>query len=519
MEEKQPNPYKPVFITILILAIITGGLLFYANVISTEQKPEERPNAVGTSGMTEAPGAIEIQGESSSSELTYAPEQTDTPKVTINPTLTEGAEVAITPPTEEPDVTLTTDTMPTPEATSTPDTIPTPDTTLTPEITPASEPNKVPETTSVPNPTQILEVTPTPFPTPSTVAEIASLVPDFASDTVTLCLAGDLMCLAGQQFSAAVKGGGHDYTGSYAFIRDYLEAHDLAIGNLETLLSPSNPYSTAAKTVNDQPNCNAPADYLASVKFAGFDALVTANNHCLDGGAVGVKETIENLDSYGFPHVGTYNGSKKNKHYILLQAKEMTIGLISVTELVNQRASVSADELPNYVDTYDEKFITEQIQNAREAGADFIVVYEHWGSENTHEVRDYQKSHAKFIANAGADLIIGSHPHCLQPYTVIKTEDGRNVPCIYSMGNLVSSMTRDINHDTLLLSVAIRKSGEAVEIDQISALPCHVLESHNGAARVIMPISYKLADQKKTNELNEAFGRISELYPEFFLEQ
>ncbi len=349
------------------------------------------------------------------------------------------------------------------------------------------------------------------------------------SNTVTLCLMGDLMCLAGQQYTAEQSDGSHDYTGSFHLLRDTFSSFDFVIGNLETTLSKSNPYSTKEREVNEQPNCNAPADYLASLKWAGITHLVTANNHSLDGGLVGIEETIAHLDEYGIPHTGTYCEDEDGAHYMMMEKNGIRIAVLSFTELINQRALVTKTQLSKIIDSYSKTKVRENIEKAREDGADFVIVYEHWGSENVHEVRDYQKSHAKEIAEAGADLIIGSHPHCLQEMEYISTSDGRDVPCFYSLGNVVSSMTREINHDTVFVQICLEQSTEesfesaeetdtpsspkSVTISSLTWLSCHVLTSFDGHFRVITPVDHKVSDKKTIKELAEAKTRIEKILP------
>lgn len=348
------------------------------------------------------------------------------------------------------------------------------------------------------------------------------------SNTVTLCLMGDLMCLAGQQYTAEQPDGSHDYTDSFYLLRDTFSTFDFVIGNLETTLSESNPYSTKEREVNEQPNCNAPADYLSSLKWAGITHLVTANNHSLDGGLVGIEETIAHLDEYEIPHTGTYCEKEDGAHYMMMEKNGIRIAVLSFTELINQRALVTKTQLAKIIDSYSKANVKANIAKAREDGADFVIVYEHWGSENVHEVRDYQKSHAKEIAEAGADLIIGSHPHCLQEMEYISISDGRSVPCFYSLGNVVSSMTRDINHDTVFVQVCLERSAESISetakktdtlnspatsvtISSLTWLPCHVLTAFDGHSRVIAPVDYKTSDKKTVKELSEAGTRIEKI--------
>lgn len=337
-------------------------------------------------------------------------------------------------------------------------------------------------------------------------------------ESVTLCLMGDLMCLAGQQYTAERADGTHDYTDSFSLVRDTFAACDFVIGNLETTLSESNPYSTAEREVNGQPNCNAPADYLASLKWAGITHLVTANNHSLDGGAAGIEETLAHLDEYGIPHTGTYREDHEGARYMMLEKGGIRVAVLSFTELINQRSLVTPAQLSRMIDSYSRADVADRIARARADGADFVIVYGHWGSENVHEVRAYQRQHAKEIAEAGADLIIGSHPHCLQEAETLVTEDGRSVPCFYSLGNVVSSMTRDINHDTVFLQVTLRREGTEdgtgnVTAASVTLLPCHVLTCLDGRYRVITPIGYGTDDKKAADELAAARIRIDAVFP------
>lgn len=346
-------------------------------------------------------------------------------------------------------------------------------------------------------------------------ADLPQIASESSSDTITLCLMGDLMCLAGQQYTAEQSDGTHDYTGSFYLMRDTFTACDFVIGNLETILSESSPYSTKEREVNEQPNCNAPADYLASLTWAGITHIVTANNHSLDGGLTGVMETIAHLDEYGIPHTGTYRTDYNGAHYMMLEKNGIRVAVLAFTELINQRGLVAAEELSRIIDSYSRADAGKRIAEARADGADFVIVYEHWGSENVHEVRDYQRSHAKELAEAGADLIIGSHPHCLQESEIIVTEDGRSVPCFYSLGNVVSSMTRDINHDTVFVKVTLQRSADAdaASITSVTLLPCHVLAAYDGHYRVITPVDYPLDDEKAAAELAAARARIEEIFP------
>ena len=351
----------------------------------------------------------------------------------------------------------------------------------------------------------------------ATVTVTPSLVPTPTPSVVTLCLTGDLMCLGGQQNAAALKDGGYDFSGSFGLIKDYLESCDFAIGNLETLISPGFPYTAQMKYVEeDCPNCNGPVAYLDAVKDAGFDVLFTCNNHSLDAGLMGIHETLQHLDDYGFLHTGTYPTSNQDmevpeRRFVILEKNGIKIGLVAFTELINLRESLPKAELEQVINCYSRSYADELIGEAKAAGADFIIAYNHWGSENTHDVREYQRTHAQAFAEAGADFVIGTHPHCLQESELLYTEDGRAVPCFYSLGNLVSSMLREINNDTVLVKLTLRRVGDAVVLENTDITACHVLSYYNGKPHVIVPVSYPVEKESHREELVAAEERILEV--------
>lgn len=128
---------------------------------------------------------------------------------------------------------------------------------------------------------------------------------------------------------------------------------------------------------------------------------------------------------------------------------------------------------------------------AKSAGAEFIIAYTHWGRENTHSVTAGQRRHAKEMADAGIDLILGAHPHCLQRAQIISAADGRDVLCVYSLGNFVSSMARAINNDTAILSIRLKRTGGAVELTDAGYYPCHVMSNRKNGRFVVMPAQSK----------------------------
>lgn len=336
---------------------------------------------------------------------------------------------------------------------------------------------------------------------------------DSKDNSAVLMFTGDLMCLAGQQFSAESKGS-FDFSASYSLVAPIFNSADLVCGNLETLISSSSPLTKVMKNIGSTPQCNGPEEYLRTLRNAGFDYFATANNHCCDWGSIGITETCSSLDKYGFAHSGT--ASQIGDNFAIFDVNGIKVALLSYTHIVNQRGKLTNDQMNNMVSLYSEERVASDIKLVRSKGADFVAVYCHWGIENTETLTEYQKKDALYIANAGADLILGSHPHCLQGKSILHTDDDRKVPCMYSMGNFVSSMVRDINNDTIILQVRINKVAKdnSVKIEDIDYIPCHVMPK-DGKSFCVVPTSPKLNGGMVSSTLDAAEKRIRKIIGDF----
>jgi poly-gamma-glutamate synthesis protein (capsule biosynthesis protein) len=319
-----------------------------------------------------------------------------------------------------------------------------------------------------------------------------ALAADDAPARITVLAAGDLMCLYGQLCTARTKDG-YTFDQCFADIKDKVSSADIAIANLETLVADGCAYTGRAPK-SGYTRINAPDSYLKAVKDCGFDVLTTANNHTYDYKADGIAKTVRKLDQFGVAHTGAY-ASAGEKLPLVVDVKGIKIGIVAMTDVLNKRPSAADAGLFNI---YSESRVSADIQAARDAGAEFVIVYMHWGKENTSKLTSRQKNAAKAIANAGADLILGSHSHCVQPMATIKTARG-NVPVVYSMGNLISSMSRSINKDSALVTFTLEKNSDtgAIAITGITYLPTYC-----GSKYVISSASAASASQSKTLRLS-----------------
>lgn len=369
---------------------------------------------------------------------------------------------------------------------------------------PAAAPTPTAAPTAAPTPAPTPVKTTPPAPTPTPVPEL---------QTATVVVAGDLMCLSAQ-IAAAHSKGGYSFENSFALIADKISEADLAIGNLETLVSKSHPYSKSsggdeaeagdaaeapveappapaeggdaaaapAPTKRPNPRINAPEPFLAALAGSGFDVLTMANNHIFDYGADGLAETLEKVDEYGFAHTGACM-AEEDRGPLVVEAGGIHIGVCAYTNVLNHKPGKAY-----MVNRFSEERVASDIAAARENGADFVIVYIHWGTEHTHKPNRAQRKMAEQIAQAGADIIFGSHPHCTQPFEVIETERG-DVPVLYSLGNFVSSMGKPMHKDGVLVHLTLEKdpAGGETKLTALAYTPTYCASSLGGGRFVVCP--------------------------------
>ncbi len=355
-----------------------------------------------------------------------------------------------------------------------------------------------------PLPTPVLSSAPTtsPVPTPSPTA---TPVP---ASTAVLMLTGDIMCLSGQQASARMAGG-YDFTGSFERVKPLFDAADYVMGNLETLVSDSGPLTSDYKVdENGYPYCNAPVAFLSALQYAGYDGFVTANNHCCDLGLPGILDTLSNLTSVGFDSTGTF-AAADSPRFLLKDISGIRVGVLSYCEFFNGKVgTLSREERDVHINAFSQSKAEADAAAARAAGAEFLIAFTHWGDNNTHVVSSSQEQHAMALAEVGVDMIVGSHPHVLQPAAILQTKEGRSVLCLYSMGNFISSMLDSANNDTIILRLDLRKEAGTVSCTA-SYIPCRVLSTLGNARHVVVPVSPALKVGEATDDFAAAHDRIA----------
>lgn len=249
-----------------------------------------------------------------------------------------------------------------------------------------------------------------------------------------LVFVGDAMQHQAQLDRARELGGGKnfDYSGCFTYIAPTITEADYAVCNLEVPLGGGPDYT-------GYPCFSAPDSYAKALKDAGFDMFLTANNHCLDRRDKAARRTLTALDNLGVDHIGTYNDAadRAAKVPFIKTINGIKFGFLNYTYGTNGIEPKEGAE----VSLIDKNKMAEEIKKTREAGAEIIVVAMHWGVEYVLLQNRNQEELADFLIDQGVDLIIGSHPHVIQPMKVIRNEkEDKNVLVVYSLGNFISNM-------------------------------------------------------------------------------
>ena len=315
---------------------------------------------------------------------------------------------------------------------------------------------------------------------------LSEVSPDSSASEITLMFTGDLMCQPSQQ-TAAFNGRTYNFEPTFKYVKNIFDNADFVVGNLETLISKSLPLSKDMQRLQSKPFLNGPEAYLDALEYAGFDAFIMANNHGCDGGELGITETLDALDEREIPHTGLFRDSSE-KRYFILEQNGIKVGILSYATYFNKKEKfLSEDKRESMINRTTQAKINADVKALKAEGADFIIAYNHCGTEYSQEPAARQENYGIMFAIAGVNYIIGSHPHVLQPFDLIRYNDLK-VPYIYSMGNFASSMIDPITKETIVLSLTLKKSesGEVILADQ-EYYPCYMLDEYEGNPFVIMP--------------------------------
>ena len=317
---------------------------------------------------------------------------------------------------------------------------------------------------------------------------------DLKSDSkksFTLTAIGDIMCHNTQYWDAYNKST-DEYDFSYVFddIKDYTLSPDITVANLETS------FAGKERGYSNYPTFNSPDSLATSLKNIGIDVISTAGNHCLDMGFNGLSRTIDILDNADISHLGTYKSQEDQDKILYKYVKGVKIAFINYTYGTNG-IPVPSDK-PYCLNLIDKDLISKQIKQAKEQNVDMIVACMHWGTEYKTSANDEQKELADFLFKSGVDIILGNHPHVLEPMEkkTITLDDGstKDVFVVYALGNFTADQRAEITRDSAILNLDITKDSDGkILINKVSYVPIYMYK--NSAVKVH---KFKILDIEKS---------------------
>ena len=376
----------------------------------------------------------------------------------------------------------------------------------------ANTPTEPSETTTPTLQTDPTETTEDTTPTETTAPTEPPVVKE---STVTIGATGDIL-LHQQVIDSGYKNdeGIYDYAYIFKELAQYVGAFDYAIGNMEGTLSGNQD----GYEYGGWPSFNAPDAIAEAAKNAGFDMLLTANNHSYDKGNHGFHRTQQVIADLGLDHIGTRQ-DESVKNYIVKELNGIKIGITCYTyddrtwnddHKISLNGNILSDANVPLVNTFNPAYLDEfytKLSAERDLmkaeGADAIMLFIHWGDEYHTTPNNTQKKIAQGLCDLGIDVIVGGHPHVMQPMEMLTstTDPDHNTLCLYSMGNAVSNIThRDKGpdgtprpyecEDGMLFSVTFAKySDGTVIVESTDVLPYYVNRYyHSDLERNMFPI-------------------------------
>jgi poly-gamma-glutamate synthesis protein (capsule biosynthesis protein) len=313
--------------------------------------------------------------------------------------------------------------------------------------------------------------------------------PIFTEDTLTIRILGDVMMHTNQISNARKSGPEYDFSSYFSLIEDDLKEADLAIANMEFTLG-GEPYS-------GYPCFSAPdpfADYLCD---CGFDIFLAANNHIFDKGAKGAQRTIaiyrelEKKRGIRFTGIADNDEEQERNNPLMVSSSGIRLAILNLTYGTNVGLK---SHWPKTNRLSARQQVAEALSEAEEKDADVTLVLPHWGTEYILEHSASQENTARWLAENGADIIIGAHPHVIQDFQVICLNEDygrKEVPVAYSLGNAVSNMSARNTQLELMATVRITRKGNGdIEIAplEFSYLWCSRPGGYNDSY-IVIPVA------------------------------
>lgn len=340
-------------------------------------------------------------------------------------------------------------------------------------------------------------VTPSPKPksTPTSSPVIEHQAQDKGNGSVTMTFVGDVMM--SDKVEGILKEQGYDYP--YTHVKSFFEQADLSIANLETPITKN-----GTKQIKEYSYQSSP-EALPPLAAAGIDLVNLANNHSMDRGPDGLLDTLKHLDDAAIAHVGAGKNIEEAYQPVIMEKNGMKLAFLGLSHVIPEASWKATKNGPGLTQVYNPTDAEKAIANAKQE-ADVVIVIAHWGIEREDMRSKEQKNLAMRFIDAGADLIVGSHPHVLQGFEQYK---GKWIA--YSLGNFIFSTNEyPKTLETAILQVTMTKDGNS-EINIVPVLTQYALPKPmigNKADELLKRIS-SISIGAKVELLGDGTGKVT----------
>lgn len=323
------------------------------------------------------------------------------------------------------------------------------------------------------------------------------------------------------QIDGAKQENSYDFSPSFQYIKKMILDSDISMGILEGALAGCEP--------SGYPFFNSPDEIVDALKDTGIDIINYANNHIYDYEDVGLQRTIDVTKEKGLDVLGV-KSTEEEKNYLVKEVNGIKIGFLAYvfeTSMINGHKTINSNILSTYsenlINTFNyndlESFykkIENEISAMKSEGVEFIITSMHWGEEYNTYIEASQNEIAKRLNKLGVDIILGGHPHVIQPYEIMRNESGHSTFVIYSQGNSLSNQSEQEigvaeSEDGIMIKFTLEKKDGNVSLKEYKIIPTWVYkeEKVNGTYyHKIIPVEEALADPKKYGISSDVYERV-----------
>ena len=323
------------------------------------------------------------------------------------------------------------------------------------------------------------------------------------------------------QINGAKNENGYDFSPSFQYIKDMVSEADISLGILEGALAGGEP--------TGYPIFNSPDEVIDSLRDTGIDVVNYANNHIYDYDDEGLQRTIEITKEKGLDVLGV-KSTEEEKSYLVKEVDGVKIGFASYvfeTAAVNGYKTINSNPVSinseNLINTFNyndlESFynrIASEISAMKAEGVEFIIASMHWGEEYNTYIEATQNEIAKKLNELGVDIILGGHPHVIQPYEIICNESGHSTFVIYSQGNSLSNQSEQEigvaeSEDGIMIKFTLEKKDGNVSLKEYKIIPTWVYKEEKGDGTYyhkIIPVEEALANPEEYGINSDVYARL-----------